>query len=1032
MVDRFVMGQIMSFDMPDMNKYKYEYLGETGDDVSTYALYVESNKRQIIINIMQESDPKFEEVSQFKGRLVPHHHDKMIYESLVVNLIVDQKKQKTRTTAKHSVVNLKQWYETYHQKPDRGLSLKQYLSDRGVIFSGLAKSIIFYYFNEVLYNKASILQENSKYMEGIMAHLQSQYKTYFRDEREFVAFCKGAAIEKFELLTSYKTHTDVLALRRERKRWYSYTRKQFFSDVLRATILVKVVKIHQANEDLTANLLFSKVSEFYDTVQHEITTSQEKPMAFAMAFGENKVVVKPLEYKPSAETNAQPRTSGEVIEKLNSMCLSPKSRRRRRESMRQQCLFDWEDVDQFNEGKFRDNEKIKIDEEKFLRYLTKVENENKRYQLLDFVEQQGAIRNSKLKHIVSQSKLIQRLSGLSKTSHLVMRSFMLKSVVGDLLSGDFKGFAANVGFIGGSYVMMKLSDNMKTRALKLSLANKATFRSAVKVAAPFVSRLTSAYNIYHLYKSIQAYKNGSSEALLSVINDGTFVLVDTVEIGAELLETFGVVEGLTSVVFPIGTALAAVAMLGTEIYTAYKSFKALKQIDQEIHLTKSEWFVEGFRSLLGMSYHDYLPKLYEAKELNQHLVNAKSILLSKPGIDHNAIGLSRKKTKSGAAYIETGNGIDYVVGLKNYSNIVSMGDGEKYVTTGNESDSFIVQGDTRGTLNGSGGQDFLDLQWLSPKLEKVLITVAEEKTDVLSADKKEPFLTAYNVFDIIMRVSLVFLDKVEIKVKKFKMFAIWTTGTALNAMKYIEDAERLKIIFNIWLTDKNETLLIGHSMEHALTELTITRNNNDVILTLNGIEGDGGATFSLFSIFLESAFDLEWYKKVIVIHHRPMNISYVDGNHSRSQSIRQEYHENGRVSINQHNVEIFPKDCNDLNFSPFELIFDQNVNVIIIQESDIERNITIKIEQSILDFDFVQHDSNLLIFAYKYLFDLDSATVIILKKFFVRYFSNLHTINLKFEDLSFNLMQEMTLKGLVTLDRLVEHEERFFLKMISD
>uniref|UniRef100_A0A915KLP7 Uncharacterized protein n=1 Tax=Romanomermis culicivorax TaxID=13658 RepID=A0A915KLP7_ROMCU len=215
MVDRFVMGQIMSFDMPDMNKYKHEYFGETADDVSTYALYVESNKRQIIINVMQESDPKFEEVSQFKGRLVPHHHDEMIYESLVVNLIVDQRKQKTRTTAKHSVVNLKQWYDTYHQKPNRGLSLKQYLSDHGVIYSGLAKSVISYNFNEVLYNKASILQENTKYMNGIMAHLHSQFKTYFRDEREFVAFCKGAALEKFELLASYKTRPDILALKRE-------------------------------------------------------------------------------------------------------------------------------------------------------------------------------------------------------------------------------------------------------------------------------------------------------------------------------------------------------------------------------------------------------------------------------------------------------------------------------------------------------------------------------------------------------------------------------------------------------------------------------------------------------------------------------------------------------------------------------------------------------------------------------------------------------------------------------------------------
>jgi hypothetical protein len=57
--------------------------------------------------------------------------------------------------------------------------------------------------------------------------------------------------------------------------------------------------------------------------------------------------------------------------------------------------------------------------------------------------------------------------------------------------------------------------------------------------------------IYDLVNQVKAFKNGTEEALAGVVRDSIYLGVDAAEIGIEVAEGFGVLEGVLSVTGPI-------------------------------------------------------------------------------------------------------------------------------------------------------------------------------------------------------------------------------------------------------------------------------------------------------------------------------------------------------------------------------------------------------------------------------------------------------------------------------------------------
>ncbi|WP_341816186.1 ankyrin repeat domain-containing protein [Wolbachia endosymbiont (group B) of Elophila nymphaeata] len=454
-------------------------------------------------------------------------------------------------------------------------------------------------------------------------------------------------------------------------------------------------------------------------------------------------------------------------------CLPSTSHRRKREA-ESECLFTWEDVDEFNteQDEKRDFGKVNIDSEKFVNYIKDL-SEEKRSQLIQLASEaqvtgrfQGLVNK-----LTSNQKVISHLNRVGKISGMTMHGMMAKNVLADFLNGNYQGVAINVGFIAGGQGFAKVAEAASLKGLELASEGKLLLGRSLRAASPFLARGTSAFVVYDLVNQVKAFKNGTEEALVGVVGDSIYLGVDAAEIGVEVAEAFGVLEGVSSVTGPIGAAIGAVVFVGTDIYMAVKR---VDKIDEIIHLTGKERFVEGLRAFIGMKPEPYIEDLMEKKQLYNQLVkqgleylkvhsNIQSYVFPttdskfKPDLDskvvldrkrtgirwsrarpddlnggrvfclpqgndepapdygsylcENAIGLSYSANRIGNyTLVDLGDGNDKVVGFKDSPHIFQVGNGSKDLEGGDKDDTFVLHGDeTSGKLDGGDGIDTLIL-----------------------------------------------------------------------------------------------------------------------------------------------------------------------------------------------------------------------------------------------------------------------------------------------------------------------------------
>ncbi|WP_255296816.1 latrotoxin-related protein, partial [Wolbachia pipientis] len=187
----------------------------------------------------------------------------------------------------------------------------------------------------------------------------------------------------------------------------------------------------------------------------------------------------------------------------------------------------------------------------------------------------------------------------------------------DFLNGDYQGVAINVGLIAGGQGFAKVAEVVSRKGLNLLAEGKALLGKSLRAASPFLARGTSAFVVYDLVNQIKAFRNGKEEALVGVVGDSIYLGVDAAEIGIEIAEGFEVLEGVSSITGPIVSGIGAIVFVDTDIYTAVKR---VDKIDQLIHLTRGEKFIEGLRAFIGMQPEGYIGELIEEKQLYNQLV----------------------------------------------------------------------------------------------------------------------------------------------------------------------------------------------------------------------------------------------------------------------------------------------------------------------------------------------------------------------------------------------------------------------------
>ncbi|WP_264337581.1 tetratricopeptide repeat protein [Wolbachia endosymbiont (group B) of Dolichovespula media] len=302
-------------------------------------------------------------------------------------------------------------------------------------------------------------------------------------------------------------------------------------------------------------------------------------------------------------------------------CLpSTSSGKSKREAKIGECKLSWEDVDEFNTEKDekRDFSKIKIDSKKFIDYIKDIPEE-KRSQLIelaDKVQVKGRFSNL-VNKLTSNQKVMNHLNRVKKISSITMHGMIAKNILADFLTGDYQGVAINVGFIAGGQGFAKVAEVASRKGLNLLSEEKVLLGRSLRVASPFLARGTSAFIIYDLVNQVKAFKNGTEGALVGVVGDSIYLGVDAAEIGIEVAEGFEVLEGVSSITGPIGAGVGTAVFIYTDIYMAVKR---VDKIDEIIHLTRGEKFIEGLRAFIGMRPEQYVEKLMEEKQLYNQLV----------------------------------------------------------------------------------------------------------------------------------------------------------------------------------------------------------------------------------------------------------------------------------------------------------------------------------------------------------------------------------------------------------------------------
>uniref|UniRef100_A0A915J0W1 Uncharacterized protein n=1 Tax=Romanomermis culicivorax TaxID=13658 RepID=A0A915J0W1_ROMCU len=73
------------------------------------------------------------------------------------------------------------------------------------------------------------------------------------------------------------------------------------------------------------------------------------------------------------------------------------------------------------------------------------------------------------------------------------------------------------------------------KGVNLAAQGSKVLGSCLRLASPFLARVSSAFVAYDLYKQIQTYNNGNKDALVGVVSDS---VVLTIDVASVVVETF--------------------------------------------------------------------------------------------------------------------------------------------------------------------------------------------------------------------------------------------------------------------------------------------------------------------------------------------------------------------------------------------------------------------------------------------------------------------------------------------------------------
>lgn len=314
------------------------------------------------------------------------------------------------------------------------------------------------------------------------------------------------------------------------------------------------------------------------------------------------------------EQQIDAESAEEASASMSCMSIRPGTSRQKREAM-EECSISEEDIEKITVKKATEpvnNEKI-VDSTTFLEFLGSC-NDAKRTQLLKWVAApEISITGEKqdiVKRLIRKESIEPKLKLTTKISSGLMQGKMGVDSLIAMFKYDGNATAINVGFMGASHGLGKLSELAAVKGEKLIAEGENLLGKSLKMTTPFLSRATSLFMAYDLFN--QAKANNTEGVILDSLMLGS----DIFAAGIEVVEMAGleILAGISSVVGPLSAGFDAIVMVIMQIVSAVK---IVARLDDLLHLTGWEKFKEGLLGAAGMSPEEYLEKLADLKQRYQ-------------------------------------------------------------------------------------------------------------------------------------------------------------------------------------------------------------------------------------------------------------------------------------------------------------------------------------------------------------------------------------------------------------------------------
>uniref|UniRef100_A0A915IFL3 Uncharacterized protein n=1 Tax=Romanomermis culicivorax TaxID=13658 RepID=A0A915IFL3_ROMCU len=212
-------------------------------------------------------------------------------------------------------------------------------------------------------------------------------------------------------------------------------------------------------------------------------------------------------------------------------------------------------------------------------------------------------------NIYEKPSMKEVLGTIRTISGNVMAGFMIRDFIADLVRGDTSAAFRDGSFAVGSIFANGFAGYLESYGIKAMESGKTLLGAGLKT----VNRNDTSLKV-------------------DIATESTFLALDAVESSIEVMELFGVIEGLSSITGPVGALLGALLITGSNIY---ETVHTVEYINSKVHLNFVEEIEVTLSAMMHLNPGQQILDFIKERDANEHIKkHAISFLQNQPQIKY--------------------------------------------------------------------------------------------------------------------------------------------------------------------------------------------------------------------------------------------------------------------------------------------------------------------------------------------------------------------------------------------------------------